>query len=106
MSPIFVIVFWMKIAAVGAGVTAVDFDSMEFGGYAKDPSVCASLPMADILTPLHDAASKIEAGLVPRVVCGLAAPDQQVVLELPKNKPPVRSEPGHPDQPQGPSGPL
>lgn len=106
MNPIFIIVFWLKVVGGDANVAAVSLDSMEFGGYSKNPHACESLPMADILKPLPDAAEKIAAGLVPKVLCAIAAPDQNLAAEAPGQKPPVRSEPGHPDQPQGPSGEL
>jgi hypothetical protein len=96
-NPVWVMVFWLHPLD---GKDTVEISSMELGGEAGSPDICATLPMAEVLKPIEDASEKIGAGLVPVVVCGIAAPTQAT------KKPPVRSEPGHPDQPQGPSGAL
>ncbi len=97
-NPVWVMVFWLHPLDYG---NTVDIDSIELGGESVSPENCAALPMREVLKPIDDAAKKIEAGLTPVVVCGIAAPTHES-----KDKPPVRSEPGHPDQPQGPSGPI
>lgn len=96
-NPVWVMVFWLHPLD---GKDTVEVASMELGGEAASPDICATLPMAEVLKPVKDASEKIEAGLIPVVVCGIAAPTQT------KEKPHMRSEPGHPDQPQGPSGAL
>lgn len=94
-NPVWVMVFWLHPLD---GKETVEIDSIELGGEAVSPRLCAALPMNEVLKPLDDASQKVESGLTPVVVCGIAAPTES------KEKPHVRSEPGHPDQPQGPSG--
>ncbi len=96
-NPVWVIVFWLHPLD---GDKHVDVASIDLGGEAKSPQVCAAIPMNEVLKPTEDAAKKIEAGFTPVVVCGIAAPTEE------PEKPPVRSEPGHPDQRQGPSGDI
>lgn len=99
---IFVIIFWLR--AIHGG-DAFEIDSLEFGGEAKTPALCAELPMDEVLKPVKDAAEKIADGLQPVVVCGVPAPQQDDSDES-GEKPPIQSSPRHPDQPQGPSGSI
>lgn len=102
MKTIFVVIFWLRALSPGhPETTPFEVVQTELGGIAPDAGVCAALPMDEVLKPVKDAAANIAKGLVPEVVCGIAAPTQDV-----GEAPPVRSEPGHPDQPQRPSGAI
>jgi hypothetical protein len=108
--PIFVLIFWLKVIAANGNVDSVSIDSIEFGGEAKSPQICSTLPMGEVLKSIPDAATKIEAGLVPRVVCGVAAPDTEVYTpdSVPKADMPQapESNPGHGVWGNGTSGEL
>lgn len=106
--PIFVFVMWLSPASKDTAVESVNVVYTDFGGIAPDAQTCANLPMGEILKPVADAKKRILLGQIPKVVCGVAAPDREPKrAHSPEDQPPdVRSEPGHPDQPQEPSGEL
>ena len=107
MNAIFVLVFWLKVVGTQGHIDSFNVDSIDMGGVAKSPQICATLPMGEVLKSVPGAADKVEAGLVPRVVCGVPAPDTE--MYTPDNVPQpkeVPSTPGHGDWDKGSSAPL
>lgn len=108
MNPIFVLIFWLHITNPGEQTESFDIAQIEFGGVASKPDKCAGLLMADALKPLKDAPTNIANGLVPKIVCGMAAPDNSPMQTEPP-KPHAQapaSNPGHGEWDKGPSGEL
>jgi hypothetical protein len=108
---IFVIVAWLHLlSAPGAKDTTMEVQSMELGGVVKEARVCGEMNnrLPEILKDLPDASKQLADGYIPAVICGVAAPPASVTPKTSEPKtedpaPPVRSEPGHPDQPKKPS---
>ncbi len=105
MKIILVLVMWLHVNNPGP-VQSFTIDSIDFGGIAKNPDACASLPMAEVLKEIPGSADKIAAGLVPKAICGMAAPDGDTIATEPPAKREVPSTPGHGDWDHGSSAPL
>ena len=102
--PIFVTVFWLKPAG-----EKFNIDSVDLGGIADSPAQCVALPMSEVAKHVAGFAAKAAAGLIPKKVCGIAAPDQNPNSDQSSSADgPSTSRgdsgPGHPDQIPGPSG--
>lgn len=110
MKTIFVLVFWLRaLSPDHPDTTQFEIAQTELGGIAPSASVCATLPMADVLKPIKDAVANIANGLVPKVVCGIAAPEPgSSDKQAPAEKTPESSQtdPGHGVWGNGPSGAI
>lgn len=89
--PIFVTVFWLKPVA-----DKFDIDSIDLGGIAQTPDECATLPMSEVAKHVPSFAAKTRAGLIPKIVCGIAAPEQDPAAKPKADQSDAdRSGPGH-----------
>lgn len=94
---IFVLIFWL---AINGGHVSVE--QTELAGTAPAPGVCASVDVKEALAHVDDAAANLAKGWVPKIVCGIAAPEQKPA-QAPKEP---ESNPGHGEWGNGPSGEL
>ena len=92
--PIFVTVFWLK-----PNSEKFDIVSIDLGGIVQSAAECAALPISEVAKHTPHFAAKARAGLIPKIVCGIAAPSQDTddPTSDDQTAPDVRSEPGHPD---------
>lgn len=101
MQPIFVLIFWLMVSG-----DKVQIRETELAAIVDTPAKCAQIDVLEVIGKLEDAKENIAKGLMPAVVCGIAAPVKKPEPTAPPTKESPESSPGNGVWGKGPSGDI
>lgn len=92
MNVVFVFILWLHVL----NGNHVEVNSVSLVGTTEQPADCAQIDLGDAVKRDNNGAAKLKAGLIPKVVCGIAAPEDSHSDVKPQADKPHEYEPSAP----------